>query len=46
MYALSGLMATAVVAHALVRPIQTIAVTATKPAEVVDTIVGDRQVNK
>jgi hypothetical protein len=48
MYTLSGLMATAVVAHALVKPINTIPVTATKPPVVVDTPVetkaGDREV--
>ena len=48
MYTLSGLMATAIVAHALVKPINTIPVTATKPPVVVDTPVetktGDREV--
>ena len=55
MYAYAGLMTTAVVAHALVRPLNTptppapaqvIEVVPTAPAEVKDEVVGDRQVNK
>ena len=46
MYTLAGLMATAVVAHALVQPMKQIVLTPTKPIEIVDTLVGDRQINK
>ena len=48
MYTLAGLMATAVVAHALVQPMKQIVLTPTKPAtvEILETVVGDRQVNK
>ena len=51
MYTLAGLMATAVVAHALVQPMKQIVLTPTKPVETVevpsvDTPIGDRTVTK
>jgi hypothetical protein len=53
MYAYAGLMTTAVVAHAMVRPLPiraaapvTIDIAPTSPAVINDTVVGDRQVNK
>jgi len=50
MYAYAGLMTTAVVAHAMVRPLNTpspvIEVAPTAPAQVKDEVVVDRQVNK
>jgi hypothetical protein len=52
MYTYAGLMTTAVVAHAMVRPLPvraaatTIDIAPTSPAVINDTVVGDRQVNK
>ena len=54
MYTYAGLMTTAVVAHAMVRPMPrtpspaaaTIDIAPTSPAVIKDTVVGDRQVNK
>ena len=51
MYTYAGLMTTAVIAHALVRPMPAAAaavieVAASGPAVIKDEVVGDRQVNK